>query len=229
MTTQPAILDLYCKAGGAAMGYHRAGFRVVGVDHEPQKHYPFEFHLSDATDFARKHGRQFDAIHASPPCQKFSSCRHLQTIGGRKPKEYPDLIAPTRLALQATGRPYVIENVPGAPLQDYITLCGTCFGLPLYRHRLFESNVFLMAPPHHQHRWRTNGNRQVRQKYGASRSQNSLTTFICAAGHFSTREAAASAMQIDWMTRAELTQAIPPAYTLCIGRQLMTATQAHNS
>lgn len=103
-------MDLFCGAGGCSMGYHRAGFEVVGVDLHPQKRYPFEFHQADAIKFCREHGHEFDAIHASPPCQAHSALRALQ-----KGKVYPDLIPATRAAVAATGKPYVIENVPGAP------------------------------------------------------------------------------------------------------------------
>jgi DNA (cytosine-5)-methyltransferase 1 len=141
---RPLLLDLFCKAGGAGMGYHRAGFDVVGVDIEPQPRYPFRFVQADALEFLAAHGREFDAIHASPPCQKYCALRHLA-----KTEDYPDLIPETRELLEATGRPWVIENTPGAPLRSPLILCGTMFrlrtncGAELRRHRLFESNCFL--------------------------------------------------------------------------------------
>ena len=136
----PRLLDLFCGAGGAAMGYHRAGFTVVGVDINPQRHYPFEFHQADALEFDVS---GFDAIHASPPCQAFTAYKRRPNHVG----DYPDLIWPTRQKLIASGVPYVIENIPKAPLLNPITLCGSSFGLDVRRHRLFESNVPLLAPP----------------------------------------------------------------------------------
>jgi DNA (cytosine-5)-methyltransferase 1 len=150
---RPRLLDLFCGAGGAAMGYHRAGFDVVGVDHKPQPRYPFEFHRADALAFPLD---GFDAIHASPPCQAHSALRHLQ-----KGKEYPDLIPETRARLVASGLPYVIENVDGAPLGEsgfLIMLCGTMFKLrtpdgraELRRHRLFEMSLSIALRPACQH------------------------------------------------------------------------------
>lgn len=148
---KPRLLDLFCGAGGAAMGYHRAGFEVVGVDLKPQKHYPFEFHQADALEFLAEHGREFDVIHASPPCQAHTSLKNLHD------KDYPELIEPTRRLLEKTGLPYIIENVVGAPLRNPILLCGSSFGLRVRRHRLFESNWFLIAPP-----VATNGRRRAK-------------------------------------------------------------------
>ncbi|MCE5324915.1 MAG: DNA cytosine methyltransferase [Planctomycetaceae bacterium] len=138
------LLDLFCKAGGAAMGYHRAGFEVVGVDIEKQPRYPFEFHQGDALEYLAARGHEFDAIHASPPCQRHSN---LTRRWGRN-SSHPDRIADVRKGLMRTGKPYVIENVVGAPLCNAIMLCGSMFGLGaagfyLERHRLFESNVML--------------------------------------------------------------------------------------
>lgn len=145
--TRPRLLDLFCGAGGCSMGYHRAGFDVVGVDVHPQPRYPFEFHQADALEFPLD---GFDAIHASPPCQAFSALRHLNPG-----KEHPDLIAPTRDRLRAASVPYVIENVEGAPLGEgtqLLLLCGTMFRLQtpdgraeIRRHRLFELGGFTIA------------------------------------------------------------------------------------
>src|SRR5574337_20985 len=130
---KPRLLDLFCCAGGCAMGYHRAGFDVVGVDINPQQRYPFEFHQADAMTFDLS---GFDAIHASPPCQAYT------VLGGREDlSHYPDLVDAVRERLQASGKPWIIENVPGAPLRDPITLCGAMFGLRRYRHRLFERDA----------------------------------------------------------------------------------------
>jgi DNA (cytosine-5)-methyltransferase 1 len=136
------LLDLYCGAGGAAMGYHRAGFEVVGVDINPQKHYPFEFHQGDAIEYLREQGKEFDVIHASPPCQRYS-----KSVKKINRKNHPDLIFNTRTQLITSCRPYIIENVPGSPLINPIVLCGTMFGLDVKRHRLFESNAILTNPP----------------------------------------------------------------------------------
>ena len=201
---RPRLLDLFCGAGGAAMGYHLAGFEVVGVDIRPQPRFPFAFHQADALAFPLD---GFDAIHASPPCQRFSamtSCR--PGLAG----EYPDYVAAVRSALRATGLPYVIENVPGAPLENPVTLCGRMFGLRLYRHRLFESNVPLVAPPHPEH------------VIPASKAGHwKPGTIMSVAGHFAPVSEGRAAMGITWMNRDEMGEAIPPAYTLWVGAHLM--------
>jgi len=144
---RPRLLDLFCGGGGASMGYWLAGFEVVGVDTAKRGRYPFAHFQADALEFVRMYGRDFDAIHASPPCQAYSrlAARHPE-------REYPDLIEPTREALQATGKPYVIENVPEAPLIEPVVLCGSSFFLgtndeqyQLRRHRAFETNWPLMG------------------------------------------------------------------------------------
>jgi DNA (cytosine-5)-methyltransferase 1 len=223
---KPRLLDLFCGAGGAAMGYSRAGFEVVGVDLHPQKRYPFEFHQGDALEFLAEHGGPFDAIHASPPCQAHSCLRHMPNTR----KDHPHMIEPTRAALLAIARPYVIENVVGAPLIDPLLLCGTMFGLvmgdgELRRHRLFESSIPLCTPGCCQHTAsRTIG------VYGNSGGRRRYTVVITGhSGEHSNRDwtprvsvtQAREAMGIDWMTFAELAQAIPPAYTEFIGRQLL--------
>ena len=156
MKHKPKLLDLFCGGGGCSMGYHLAGFEVVGVDINPQKRYPFEFHQEGALTYLRQYGHEFDAIHASPPCQCHSVLRHLPSFN---PAKHEDLIESTRRLLQASGKPYVMENVPGAPLRNPFTLCGTMFGLrtecgaELRRHRLFETNWFddLLEVPLCQH------------------------------------------------------------------------------
>lgn len=207
------LLDTFCKAGGAGMGYSRAGFEVVGVDIEYQPRYPFEFHQSDAFEFIREHGHEFDAIHASPPCQKYSACRTMHTTQGRV---YPDLIVPTRQKLLQSGKPYVLENVIGSPLRTPIMLCGLMFGLKLFRHRLFESNLFLMVPYHRPHTGKVVG----RQGYVCMAGHGDSGRGRIAADHRSV-SAWKAASGIDWMTQKELAQAIPPAYTEWIGRQLI--------
>lgn len=205
----PKLLDLFSGAGGSAMGYHRAGFDVVGVDIAPQPRYPFAFHQADALTYLAEHGHEYDFVHASPPCQRYTIGRKIHNSGER----HPDLVGPTRDLLRATGKPWVIENVPGAPLLNPIMLCGTMFDLRVFRHRLFESSVWLLAPVHPRH----NGNTGATDGYSTlARGRNG---YICVAGHNFIREEGAAAMRIDWMaTRYELAQAIPPAYTEHIGR-----------
>ena len=210
--TRPRLLDLFCGAGGCAVGYHRAGFDVVGVDIKAQPRYPFEFHQGDALEFVAKHGREFDAIHASPPCQAFSVMKSLHNA-----KEHPNLIPASRDALRSFGVPYVIENVPGAPLESPLMLCGSMFGLRshrgyLRRHRLFESNLMLFAPGPCNHVGLAIG------VYGHG-----------SAGHLGQRmrtanvEEARILMGMPWATRDGLSQAIPPAYTEFVGMQLLAA------
>lgn len=211
--SKPRLLDLFCGAGGAAMGYHRAGFEVVGVDIKPQPNYPFEFWQSDALDALRDEDFlvDFDAIHASPPCQAYSSmtnCRPGLACA------YPDLVGPTRRLLEATGLPYVIENVPNAPMRADVTLCGQMFGLPLYRHRLFESSVLLTQPEHPEH------------VIPASKAGHwKPGTIMSVSGHVAPIKIAREAMGIDWTNREELAEAIPPAYTEHVGRDLLAAIQ----
>lgn len=200
----PRILDLFCCAGGAGMGYRRAGFDVVGVDIAPQPNYPFPFHRGDALEYLWAHGNEFDAIHASPPCQAYSETQRLQG------NEHPELIPPTREALKALGLPWVIENVPGSPLIDPFELCGGMFGLKTYRHRLFETNFSLFIPIHPEH--------EARQTKMGRKPKDG--EFIHVVGNFSGVDYARKAMDIDWMNRDEMAQAIPPAYTQFIGLQL---------
>jgi DNA (cytosine-5)-methyltransferase 1 len=217
---RPRILDLFSGAGGAAMGYHRAGFDVVGVDIKPQPHYPFEFVQADALEFldgmlhdpAYYWVDQPNVIHASPPCQAFSDLKDMHNA-----KSHADLLTPTRELLKASGLPYIIENVEGAPMQASVILCGSSFGLGaegarLQRHRLFETNFPVMAPPCvHGVSRRVIG---VYGGHGLDRRRMVNTQ------DFST-EARREAMGIDWMTGAELSQAIPPAYTQLLGEQLL--------
>lgn len=227
------LLDLFCGAGGAAMGYAQAGFEVVGVDLAPQPHYPFEFHQADALEYLAEHGKEYDAIHASPPCQAFTSLKSMWNA-----KEHPDLIDTTRKALRATGRPWVLENVIGAPMETGIVLCGSmfqlgCDGAELRRHRVFETSFPLMSPYSCKHGW--SGKEAVTvgvygHAGGYSRRQRYCTVGVYGGDgrdrrrrkngqHFPTASRAI-AMGIDWMTGAELTQAIPPAYSKYIGERL---------
>lgn len=206
------LLDLFCGAGGAAMGYHRAGFEVVGVDVKPQPSYPFEFYRSDALHFCADGLGGFDAIHASPPCQAFTAYRRK---GHGVGDGYPNLIAALRWHLAgAGGAPWVVENVPGAPLRNPVQLCGSSFGLDVRRHRLFESNV-VMTTPRCDHGWQT-----PRFPAATNRKANSRRTVEIGVWRIPLH-VQRSAMGIDWMTREELTEAIPPAYTEWIGGQLI--------
>jgi DNA (cytosine-5)-methyltransferase 1 len=206
---KPRLLDLFCGAGGAAMGYHRAGFEVVGVDINPQPHYPFEFHQADALTFPLE---GFDAIHASPPCQLFSRAKHLRDAQGGKASAV-NLIPQTRALLQGTGLPWVIENVPGAPLQG-VTLCGSTFGLRVRRHRVFEASGQLLR--HGECRHREQG-----RPVGVYHIMNDHVPQGGTTAR--TLEEGQEAMGIDWMTWKELKEAIPPAYTEWIGTQLLAA------
>lgn len=211
----PRLLDLFCGAGGAGMGYHRAGFDVVGVDINPQPNYPFEFHQSDALEtidiLTRNHSRLYSAVHASPPCQHFSQmslCRPgLQD-------EYPDLVDPVRQLLRRSGLPYVIENVVGAPLENPVQICGSGLGMTLQRHRLFESNVALWGVPcaHGQNPWN--------DAYGHATGRKRRRVPVIGEWRIP-KGLQEEAMGIDWMTLPELSEAIPPAYTEHIGRQLI--------
>lgn len=231
---KPRLLDLFCGAGGTAMGYHRAGFEVEGVDIKPQPHYPFKFYQADALTFPLE---GYDAYHASPPCQAYSRLRHLPWLKG---KNYPALISVTRQLLVATGKPWVIENVADAPLGQeygYIMLCGWSLAeMPIYRHRLFESNVPMFAPSHRPHPEVIYPGGKLGSRYSQANSAcgafgytktvpRSYGTFVSVVGHDGTRNfpKAKEAMGVGWMTKEELSQAIPPAYTEYIGKYLMQA------
>jgi DNA (cytosine-5)-methyltransferase 1 len=229
--TKPRLLDLFCGAGGAAVGYARAGFDVVGVDLHPMPRYPFEFIQADAIEYLSETlAEGFDLIHASPPCQAYSIMRNLPWLKGR---EYWDSIPPTRAALEAMGKPWVMENVVGAPV-DGIFLCGTMFGLrqpdggPEYRHRLFESTVFMLAPGHPKHHEAVRpgplpGDR-ARRLSGHGNADQWRSRSLDNGGHGTKgRQDWGQSLGIDWMRSADLAQAIPPAYTEWIGRQLLAA------
>ena len=207
--SRPRLLDLFCGAGGCAVGYHRAGFDVVGVDVKPQPRFPFEFIQADAFDYLEalmglsRFGTDipFAAIHASPPCQAYS--RATAWRGDRD--KHPDLIAQTREGLSWFGVPYAIENVQEARhlLRGGFMLCGSSFGLPFRRHRWFELSVpvgELVSPCQHR-KGDYSFDHGVKQAEAVYRD----------------------AMECDWMTVHESRQAIPPAYTEFIGRQLLNA------
>ena len=260
------LLDLFCGAGGAALGYRLAGFTdIVGVDIVPQNNYPFEFVQADALEYLAGHGGQFDAIHASPPCQGYSIMHNLPWLRGR---EYPLLLLPTLEMLEALGKPYVVENVMGARHGSVVLqkrgleahglkagwLCGAMFGLPFYRHRLFASNWFWLAPGHPKHVGRIRPGRSLssrardivfsscqrksagRDSGGLTQPANSLARWQgngaqakgVGIGHAKGWHLAAQAMGIDWMKREEFTQAVPPAYTEFIGWQLLKTVAGSN-
>lgn len=208
------LLDLFCGAGGAAWGYHLAGFdEIVGVDIDPQPHYPFHFIRGDALDELVE--MDYDLIHASPPCQ-------FATVYGNNKKrvkdDHPNLIPATRRLLQESGIPYVIENVPGARehLIAPVQLCGTSFPpLEVRRHRLFEASFAIPEVP-------CDHGRLTERKYpGSSNRPNGRT--VCNIGEWRVSlEDQQEAIGIDWMTVPELSQAIPPAYTKHIGEAFLT-------
>lgn len=203
---KPRLLDLFCGAGGASMGYHRAGFEVEGVDIKPQPNYPFKFYLDDALHFPLE---GYNAYHASPPCQAYTwasgKARHLQGYN------YPDLLSETRHCLLSTGNPFIIENVPNSPLENYIELSGWMFGLKVIRRRWFECHGFdilLLPPPARIKSPIQTGKYFTVAGHGGDSKDFRLKTWQ-------------TAMGIDWMKKEELTQSIPPAYTEYIGKFLM--------
>jgi DNA (cytosine-5)-methyltransferase 1 len=205
MRARPLLLDLFACAGGAGVGYGRAGFRVVGVDLVRSPNNPHHVLAGDALRALERWGRRVDAIHASPPCQS-----HLRGYNGQRVDRAPSLIPEVREGLKVSGRPWVMENVQEAPLVNAVVLCGLMFGLKVLRHRAFESELLLLAPPHPGH---PKNARAAGLHWGAA-GHNQY------AGH--TLENVAEAMGVDWkVTRHELNQAIPPAYTQYLGRQLM--------
>lgn len=204
------LLDLFCGGGGASMGYHKAGFDVTGIDLKHGRRYPFNYIKGNVRDYLNKEFLSgFDVIAASPPCQTHSSTKHLRNAQGRTTSKI-DMIEEVRNALIASGKKYVIENVPNAPLINPIQVCGSAFGLKVRRHRLFESNVNLVGTNcHHKQQGKPIG------VYGSMRDE------IPNGGHTAkTMTEANEAMGIDWLIWGELKEAIPPAYTHFIGQQL---------
>ena len=217
------LLDLFCGAGGAAMGYHRAGFdEIVGVDIKPQPRYPFKFVQGDALEYLKECGHEFDVIHASPPCQFYSEATPIEYR-----KNHPDLIDKTREMLQAIRKPFIIENVESArgKLINPLKLCGSIFGLPIQRHRYFEISTrpfVLLSPCKHE----------FGKVYAFidGESRRVSIPVLCTGGGDGKRTKRKThrprqpvkeirwAMQIDWMTQGELTEAIPPAYTEFVGK-----------
>jgi DNA (cytosine-5)-methyltransferase 1 len=223
VVSEHVLLDAFCCQGGASMGYARAGFTVYGIDIDPQPRYPFPFHQGDAIEaldslasgrgvlFTYPAGgtvelfeEQIVAKHGSPPCQAYTLCQRIQG------NDHPDLIEPTRELFEYARKPYVIENVEGAPLLDPVMLCGAMFGLETYRHRLFESSLTLSTPAHPEHVARTT-------KMGRTPVPGEFMHIV---GNFSGVDRGREVMGMEWATRDGLREAIPPAYTEHIGRQL---------
>lgn len=205
------VLDLFCCQGGAAKGYADAGCEVTGIDLAPQPRYPYDFVQADALAFVLEHGAEFDFIHASPPCQFDSDCQRLQG------NDHPDLIGVTRTALEATGRPFVIENVRGAlpKLRTPVLLCGGMFGMATYRHRYFEpgGGFCFVQPRHARHT-------APQAKMGRPVPPGHYGQFI---GNFSGVDLARQVMGVPWMNRDGIRECIPPAYTELIGRAVVAS------
>jgi DNA (cytosine-5)-methyltransferase 1 len=214
-TRKPRLLDLFCCAGGAGIGYSQAGFEVVGVDIRFQRNYPLPFIQADALALDPKFIALFDAVHASPPCQAYSD---LAKRNGNA-DEWPRLIEPIRDMLKRSGLPYVIENVDGAPLLKPVVLCGTMFPqLRVLRHRLFEANFEIVPPPHKKH---PKVHTFDRRKSHFGKTDEWKNFVQVTGGGNCTLAAAREAMGIDWMTKNEINESIPPAYTRFIGRELL--------
>jgi DNA (cytosine-5)-methyltransferase 1 len=214
-SNKPHLLDLFCCAGGAAMGYHKAGFEVIGCDIKDQPNYPFKFVKGDWKDVLNEYKDWADCFHASPPCQDYSRTKSLHE------NEYPALIKEVRDAFKETGKPYIIENVLGAPMENVIILDGIMFGLKVVRRRKFESNILLMMP----------GKGLKRGSVGAKNcTHKDFDGYYIVGGHqMGTLEEWKQAMGIDWnIAREELAEAIPPAYTFFLGEQLMSAIKMDN-
>ncbi|MGC9381528.1 class I SAM-dependent methyltransferase [Streptomyces sp. MH13] len=203
---RPTLLDLFCCQGGAAKGYDDAGFDVTGVDKDPQPRYPYRFVQADAITFVLEHGAAFDFIHASPPCQHDTDCQRIRG------NSHPDLIAPTRTAMESTGRPWVMENVGGAApkLREPVMLCGQMFGLDNYRHRFFETGGgFRLPQPDHP------AHLVPQAKMGRPVTPGHYGQFV---GNFSGVPLAREVLGVPWMNRDGIRECIPPAYTEHIGR-----------
>lgn len=211
---RPWLLDLFCGAGGAAMGFSRTGFEIIGVDNKPQPHYPFPFVQADAVAYAAANLDQFDAVHASPPCQAYSDLALQSKL------TYPQLIEPTRKVLEDSGVPYVIENVETAPLLNCVVLCGTQFGIRVLRHRKFEAGngLTLVDLPHMRRHPLVYTRDKRKAQYG--KLDEMTSPVMVNGGGNCTIAAARDAMGIGWMTKDELNEAVPPVYTEWVGRQL---------
>lgn len=206
--SKPKLLDLYCCGGGAGYGYELAGFDVTGVDNENQPKHRGKFIQGDAIEFLKQNWKHFDAIHASPPCQEYSLSSKQFRLKGRK---YIELIEATRVEVLKTGLPYVMENVPDAPLINPIILCGAMFNMKTYRHRAFESNFKIVVPEHPEHT-------APNAKMGRKPREGEFIQYV---GHFSGVKKVQEMTGLHWLGQYELAQSIPPQYTEFIGRQLI--------
>ena len=217
MNSNFRLLDLFCGAGGASVGYDRVGFKVTGVDIHPQPNYPFDFIQEDVLKLNASFLALFDAIHASPPCQSYST---LAKLNG-KADTYPRLIDPVRQLLKKSGKPWVIENVVGAPLRDPIVLCGTMFPpLRVIRHRLFETSFPIPQPFHVSHKEHPLCHTlDKRKKHYGKTCEWSDFVQVMGGGNCSVASAQ-DAMGINWMKKKELNEAIPPAYAEFVGEYI---------
>lgn len=220
---RPVLLDLFCCEGGAALGYHRAGFCVTGVDVEPQPRYPFRFVRGYALERARRWGRLFAAVHASPPCQHWSDLAHRNGNAA----DHPDLIGVSRAVLRWVGRPWVIENVERTPLRDPVTLCGTTFdGLRVIRHRDFETSLDVTVAP------RPCGNRHPlvfthdkRKAHYGRLDQDTSFVQVTGGGNATLANKRAAMGGLDWMSGDGVNEAIPAAYAEYVGGFLLAAVR----
>ena len=222
------LLDLFCCEGGAAQGYADAGFEVTGVDLQGKyaKRYPFRFIQGDAIEYLKNHGHEYDVIHASPPCQAYSVTKNAHG------KKHPKLIELVREVLDVIGKPYVIENVVGAPLLNPILLCGRMFNLSaidddgqmlvLDRHRLFETNLPIKPLEHLPHDRKL----QVAGSYGGARRDKVEAKLIRKGGYVPSKAVQEKLLGIDWMTQYGLFQSIPPVYTEWLGKEIRDAIVA---
>lgn len=220
------LCDLFCSAGVIADGYADAGFDIIGVDIEPQPNYPYKFIQTDAMDFLATNWKRFDAFHASPICQRHTRLKRTKTWDNEK---YLDFIAPIRNMLNATGKPWIMENVKDSPLQNPIELCGWQFGLKTYRHRLFESNIELKTIPHIKH---------PEPCPPAGRGASPIYGFIVVGGNGGAKYLPEGWKHLDYLhyamgakhrvTRTEISQGVPPAMGYFLGKQLFEYARNHD-
>jgi len=202
--TERTILDLCCGGGGASVGYFLADFKVTGIDIEPQPDYPFEFIRADVLTLPYDFLMSFDAIHASVPCEGYCTANHKARL---HPELYPDLYHPVKAMLIASGKPWVMENVIGSPVKGF-RLCGTSFGLGVFRHRVFETNFHVAKVP----------------ACGCSDLRIDGDVYMTVAGNHKNMRQAWKALGTPWITDPNVVKkAIPPAYTQWIGGQMRSA------
>jgi DNA (cytosine-5)-methyltransferase 1 len=219
---KPRLLDLFCCAGGASAGYSSAGFDVTGVDIQEQPNYPFPFIRADALTLSPGFIASFDAVHASPPCQSYSDLARRNNNADK----WPRLIEPVRKLLVRSGVPYIIENVDGAPLVNAALLCGTMFSqLRVLRHRLFEANFLILTPSHRKH---PKVHTFDRRKSHFGKTDEWKDFVQVTGGGNCTLAAARDAMGIQWMTKREINESVPPAYSHFVGGQLIKYLSSRN-